>query len=93
MKILNKLNTNPSQTFWINNFENCKSPAVLGKISIEEFLHKIKHGDENLVNIEKAREYGKGHDQYDKIKKTAPKFWSCFFYTNFLVSHFLNGIS
>lgn len=70
MKILNKLNTNPSQIFWINNFENCKSPAVLGKISIEEFLHKIKHGDENLLNIKNAREYGKGHDQYDKIKTT-----------------------
>jgi hypothetical protein len=66
----NEINDNPKQTFWINNFANCKSPKVLGKISIEEFLHKIKYGDENLLNIKNAREYGKGHDQYDKIKTT-----------------------
>ena len=70
MKVLNKLNTNPKDNFWINNFENCKSPAVMGKISIEEFLHKIKYGDENLLNIKNAREYGKGHALYDKIKTT-----------------------
>ncbi len=66
----NEINDNPKQIFWINNFANCKSPKVLGKISIEEFLHKIKHGDENLLNIKNAREYGKGHYQYDKIKTT-----------------------
>lgn len=70
IKYNNEITDNPNQTFWINNFANCKSPEVLGKISIEEFLHKIKHGDENLFNIKNAREFGKGHDQYDKIKKT-----------------------
>ena len=70
IKNKNEINDNPKQTFWINNFANCKSPEVLGKISIGEFLHKIKHGDENLLNIKNAREYGKGHDQYDKIKTT-----------------------
>ena len=70
IKYNNEINDNPKQTFWINNFTNCKSPEVLGKISIEDFLHKIKHGDENLLNIKNAREFGKGHDQYDKIKTT-----------------------
>lgn len=71
-KILNNndITYNPKQTFWINNFANCISPEVLGKISIEEFLHKIKHGDENLLNIKNAREFGKGHVLYDKIKTT-----------------------
>jgi hypothetical protein len=31
-------------------------------------LHKIKYGDENLLNIKKARDYGKGHPEYDEIK-------------------------
>ena len=84
IKYNNEITDNPNQTFWINNFENCKSPAVLGKISIEEFLHKIKHGDENLFNIKNAREFGKGHDQYDKIKKTVlPTFRFNFIYKDY----------
>jgi hypothetical protein len=50
----NEITENPKKIFWINNFEKCKSPKVLGKITIEEFLHKIKHGDENLLNIKNA---------------------------------------
>ncbi len=84
IKYNNEITDNPNQTFWINNFANCKSPEVLGKISIEEFLHKIKHGDENLFNIKNAREFGKGHDQYDKIKKTVlPTFRFNFIYKDY----------
>lgn len=73
MKIIrnnNKLSKNPKDIFWVNHFKNCKSPSVLGEITIEEVLHKIKHGDENLLMVKNAREYGKGHEQYDKIKTT-----------------------
>ena len=70
IKYNNEITDNPNQTFWINNFANCKSPEVLGKITVDEVLHKIKYGDENLLNIKKARDYGKGHPQYDEIKTT-----------------------
>ena len=84
IKYNNEITDNPNQTFWINNFENCKSPAVLGKISIEEFLHKIKHGDENLLNIKNAREYGKGHLEYNEIKiKQLPTFRFNFLYKDY----------
>lgn len=63
------INTN-NKVYWINHFKNCKSPEVLGKITVDEVLHKIKYGDENLLNIKKARDYGKGHPQYDELKKT-----------------------
>jgi hypothetical protein len=80
----NEITNNPKQTFWINNFENCKSPEVLGKISIEEFLHKIKYGDENLLNIKSARQYGKGHLEYNKIKiKKLPTFRFNFLYKDY----------
>ncbi|MGO4818225.1 hypothetical protein [Flavobacterium sp. W22_SRS_FP1] len=65
----NDLKNNQNKSFWINHFKNCSSPSVLGEITIEEVLHKIKHGDENLLLIKNARDYGKGHEQYDEIKK------------------------
>ena len=65
----NDLTDNQSKSFWVNHFKNCKSPQVLGEITIEEVLNKIKHGDENLLLIKNARDYGKGHEQYDEIKK------------------------
>ena len=66
---LNNLTDNQNNVYWINHFKNCKSPSVISKISVEEVLHKIKYGDENLLNIKKARDYGKGHPEYDEIKK------------------------
>lgn len=66
----NDLKDNQNKSFWINHFKNCKSPSVSGKITVDEVLHKIKYGDENLLNIKKARDYGKGHPQYDELKKT-----------------------
>ncbi len=71
----------PQHTFWVNHFKNCKSPSIIGKITVDEVLHKIKYGDENLLNIKKARDYGKGHKQYDNIKTTAlPTFRFNFLY-------------
>jgi len=60
-------NNNP---YWVNYFQNCMSPSVLGKITVDEVLNKIKNGDENLLNIKNAREFGKSHQKYDEIKKT-----------------------
>jgi hypothetical protein len=59
-----------NKDYSINNFKNCISPSVLGEITLEEVINKIKYGDENQIMIEKAREYGKGHEEYDKIKTT-----------------------
>lgn len=67
---LNNLKVNQNKFYWINHFENCISPLVLGKITVDEVLHKIKNGDENLLNIKNAREFGKSHQKYDEIKKT-----------------------
>jgi hypothetical protein len=67
---LNNLKVNQNKFYWINHFENCISPPVLGKITVDEVLHKIKNGDENLLNIKNAREFGKSHQKYDEIKKT-----------------------
>jgi hypothetical protein len=66
---LNDLKDHQNKVYWINHFKNCKSPSVISKITVEEVLHKIKYGDENLLNIKKARDYGKGHPEYDEIKK------------------------
>ena len=65
---LNDLTDNQNNVYWINHFKNCKSPSIIGKITVEDVLHKIKYGDENLLNIKKARDYGKGHHEYDEIK-------------------------
>lgn len=65
---LNDLKDHQNNVYWINHFKNCKSPSVISKITVEEVLHKIKYGDENLLNIKKARDYGKGHPEYDEIK-------------------------
>ena len=67
---LNNLKVSQNKFYWINHFENCISPLVLGKITVDEVLHKIKNGDENLLNIKNAREFGKSHQKYDEIKKT-----------------------
>ena len=64
----NEVKEIPKHTFWINNFKNGISPNVLDKITVEEVLNKIKYGDKNLLNIKKARDYGKGHTEYNKIK-------------------------
>jgi hypothetical protein len=83
----NDLKFNQNKSFCVNHFKNCSSPSVLGEITIEEVLHKIKHGDENLLNIKKARDYGKGHPEYDEIKKTVlPTFRF-----NFLFEVYANG--
>lgn len=66
----NDLKNTDNKVYSINHFKNIKSPSVLGKITVDEVLHKIKYGDENLLNIKKARDYGKGHPQYDELKKT-----------------------
>ncbi|WP_396167109.1 primase C-terminal domain-containing protein [Flavobacterium sp.] len=66
----NDLKNTHNKVYRINHFKNCESPSVLGKITVDEVLHKIKYGDENLLNIKKARDYGKGHPQYDELKKT-----------------------
>ncbi len=66
---LNDLKDHQNKVYGINHFKNCISPSVISKISVEEVLHKIKYGDENLLNIKKARDYGKGHPEYDEIKK------------------------
>ncbi len=85
----NQLTDNSEHTIWINNFKNCISPKVLGKIPIEEFLHKIKYGDENRLMIEVAREHGKGNKKYDKIKKSAlPTFRF-----NFLIEGTANNVN
>lgn len=65
---LNDLKDHQNKVYWINHFKNCKSPSIIGKITVEDVLHKIKYGDENLLNIKKARDYGKGHPEYDEIK-------------------------
>lgn len=65
----NTFKQNQNKDFWINYFKNCSSPKVIGKLTVDEILNKIKYGDENLLMIKNAREYGKGHEQYDKIKK------------------------
>jgi hypothetical protein len=66
----NDLKDHQNKVYLINHFKNCKSTSVLGKITVEDVLHKIKYGDENLLNVKNARDYGKGHKQYDKIKTT-----------------------
>ena len=66
----NDLKNTCNKVYKINHFKNIISPSVLGKITVDEVLHKIKYGDENLLNIKKARDYGKGHPQYDELKKT-----------------------
>lgn len=65
---LNDLKVHQNKDYWINHFKNGKSPSIIGKITIEDVLHKIKYGDENLLNIKKARDYGKGHPEYNEIK-------------------------
>lgn len=65
---LNDLKDHQNKVYWINHFKNCKSPSIIGKITVEDVLHKIMYGDENLLNIKKARDYGKGHPEYDEIK-------------------------
>lgn len=65
---LNDLKDHQNKVYWINHFKNCKSPSIIGKKTVEDVLHKIKYGDENLLNIKKARDYGKGHPKYDEIK-------------------------
>jgi len=81
---LNDLTDHHNNVYLINHFKNCKSPSVISKITVEEVLHKIKYGDENLLNIKKARDYGKGHKQYDNIKTTAlPTFRFNFLYEDY----------
>ena len=65
---LNDFKDHQNRVCWINHFKNCKSPSIIGKITVEDVLHKIKYGDENLLNIKKARNYGKGHAEYNEIK-------------------------
>jgi hypothetical protein len=77
----NDLKNTCNKVYKINHFKNIISPSVLGKITVDEVLHKIKYGDENLLNIKKARDYGKGHPQYDELKKTVlPTFRFNFLY-------------
>jgi hypothetical protein len=65
----NKMNIDKNNNpYWVNYFQNCMSPSVLGKITVDEVLNKIKNGDENLLNIKNAREFGKSHQKYDEIK-------------------------
>ena len=73
-----------NKVYKINHFKNIISPSVLGEITVEEVLHKIKYGDENLLNIKKARDYGKGHPQYDELKKSVlPTFRFNFLYEDY----------
>ncbi|WP_421808754.1 BT4734/BF3469 family protein [Flagellimonas sp.] len=53
-----------------NYYKSIKSSSrVLGLISVEKYLDKIKKGDENLEKIIKARDiYDKDMKAYDKIK-------------------------
>jgi hypothetical protein len=81
---LNDLKDHQNKVYWINHFKNCKSPAIIDKITVEDVLHKIKYGDENLINIKKARDYGKGHPEYDEIKmKKLPTFRFNFLYEDY----------
>ncbi|MFC6097680.1 BT4734/BF3469 family protein [Flavobacterium qiangtangense] len=56
--------------YTINKFKNVKSPQVIDNMNIDSFFTIIKNGDENISNIKKAREFGKGSDGYSKIKST-----------------------
>jgi hypothetical protein len=71
-------------TICVNYFANCMTPKSLGKLTIEEVLHKIKYGDENLMNVKTARKFGKRHIQYNKIKTTVlPTFRFNFLYKDY----------
>ena len=52
----------------ITEYKNIKSPQVLGTLTIDECLRRIREGDEYLTQIELARAYGKGNSEYVRIK-------------------------
>jgi len=52
----------------VSCYENIKKPKVKSLIEIEDFINKVKNGDDQILLINKAREYGKGHDTYNSIK-------------------------
>jgi hypothetical protein len=51
---LNDFKDHQNKVYWINHFKNCKSPSIIGKITVEDVLHKIKYGDENLLKLKKV---------------------------------------
>lgn len=55
----------------VNTFDCIKQPTVLETIKIEEWLEQIKNSDYKEL-ILKARKFGKGHPEYDRIKSKVP---------------------
>jgi len=59
----------------ISQYKNIKSSSIDKLIGLDEALSMIKNGDENIVNIKRAREVLKGSEEYDNIKsKLLPTF-------------------
>lgn len=54
----------------INMYQNIKSPEVSRNVEVENWLEEIKYGSIYKTEIERARNAGKGHELYDKIKCT-----------------------
>src|SRR5690606_25296748 len=57
-----------STSIRINQFPAVNNPKITGSTTIDKILVAIKHGDKNLPCIQKARAFGKGTEEYDKIK-------------------------
>ena len=82
-KVLEKKKLNTS-IIKINQFACMTKPAVQDTIPIENILKIIKEGDDNIKQIKKAREFGKGTDAYDKIKKfSLPTFRFSFLFDSY----------
>lgn len=81
---MKNLNTNiPQYNYTITKYNAINQPTVVDKISVEQVLETIKNGDSNLPLIERARGFGKGSTQYNKIKEyELPTFRFNFDYKN-----------